>query len=136
MRLTNVPSYLHASSLKAECSGLGELVVDVAYGGNFYAIVDRQDRFSDMADHSALDLVAWSRELRTALNDKCDFTHPQKPEISGLSHILWTGAPSHEEATARNAVFYGERAIDRSPCGTRDVGTHGAMGRAGGPRCW
>ncbi len=118
VRLTNVPSYLHATALTAECSGLGELVVDVAYGGNFYAIVDPQETFRDMADHSALDLVAWSRELRTALNEKYDFIHPEKPEIKGLSHILWTGAPEHPEATARNAVFYGERAIDRSPCGT------------------
>ena len=43
---------------------------------------------------------------------------PEKPEITGLSHILWTGAPTHSEATARNAVFYGDKAIDRSPCGT------------------
>ena len=44
--------------------------------------------------------------------------HPEKPEIRGLSHILWTGAPKHPEADARNAVFYGDKAIDRSPCGT------------------
>ena len=47
-----------------------------------------------------------------------DFVHPEKPEIKGLSHILWTGAPTQPEAHARNAVFYGDKAIDRSPCGT------------------
>ncbi|EYD77471.1 4-hydroxyproline epimerase [Rubellimicrobium mesophilum DSM 19309] len=44
--------------------------------------------------------------------------HPEKPAINGLSHILWTGAPRHPEAQARNAVLYGDKAIDRSPCGT------------------
>ncbi len=56
--------------------------------------------------------------LRKALNAKYDFVHPEKPEIRGLSHILWTGAARHPEAQARNAVFYGDKAIDRSPCGT------------------
>jgi 4-hydroxyproline epimerase len=97
---------------------LGEVSVDVAYGGNFYAIVEPQKVFRDMAEHAATQLVAWSPKLRAALNAKYDFIHPEKPEITGLSHILWTGAPTQPEATARNAVFYGDKAIDRSPCGT------------------
>jgi len=118
VRLTNVPSFLHSQGLQAMCPGLGELRVDVAYGGNFYAIVDRQDGFRDMADYTAGDLVGWSRALRTELNRKFTFAHPENPDIGGLSHILWTGQALHPEATARNAVFYGDKAIDRSPCGT------------------
>ncbi len=118
VRLTNVPAFLHAEGLTAEVEGLGEVVVDVAYGGNFYAIVEPQRAFRDMADYSAGELVGFSRKLRTALNTKYDFEHPEKPAIRGLSHILWTGAPRHPEADARNAVFYGDKAIDRSPCGT------------------
>ena len=56
--------------------------------------------------------------LRRALNERYAFVHPEKPEIKGLSHIMWTGAPTQPEAHARNAVFYGDKAIDRSPCGT------------------
>ena len=118
VRLTNVPAFLYAEGLTAEVDGLGEITVDVAYGGNFYAIVEPQRNFRDIADHRAIDLVGWSPKLRAALNEKYSFTHPEKPEIAGLSHILWTGAPTHPEATARNAVFYGDKAIDRSPCGT------------------
>lgn len=118
VRLTNVPAYLHAEKLTAECPGLGEITVDVAYGGNFYAIVDGQQNFRDIADVSAVDLVRWSPALRAALNARYEFVHPEKPDIKGLSHILWTGAPTVEGATARNAVFYGDKAIDRSPCGT------------------
>lgn len=118
VRLTNVPAFLYKTGLTAECPGLGEITVDVAYGGNFYAIVDSQENFRDMADYQAGDLIRYSPMLRAALNEKYDFVHPEHPDIQGLSHILWTGAPTQPEATARNAVFYGDKAIDRSPCGT------------------
>lgn len=118
VRLTNVPSFLHAEGLAAEVEGLGEVVVDVAYGGNFYAIVEPQAAFRDMADLSAGQLVELGRSLRDALNARYEFVHPETPRIAGLSHVLWTGAPRHPDAHGRNAVLYGDKAIDRSPCGT------------------
>ncbi|NUH64928.1 4-hydroxyproline epimerase [Sulfitobacter sp. S0837] len=118
VRLTNVPAFLHAEGMTAEVEGLGEVVVDVAYGGNFYAIVEPQKTFRDMADFSVSELVGLSPKLRAALNAKYEFIHPDHPAINGLSHILWTGAAQAPEAHARNAVFYGDKAIDRSPCGT------------------
>jgi 4-hydroxyproline epimerase len=118
VRITNVPSFLHAEGLSVECPVLGEITVDVAYGGNFYAIVEPQANYRDMDDHSAGDLISWSPVVRQRLNDKYSFVHPENPGISGLSHMLWTGAPRDRQADARNAVFYGDKAIDRSPCGT------------------
>lgn len=118
VRLTNVASFLYEEGLTAEVEGLGEVKVDVAYGGNFYAIVDPQECFRDIGDYTAGELVGYSPKLRKALNEKYKFVHPENPEINGLRHILWAGTPKHPEATARNAVFYGEKAIDRSPCGT------------------
>jgi 4-hydroxyproline epimerase len=118
VRLTNVPAFLHSQGLTAEVEGLDEIAVDIAYGGNFYAIVEPQEHFRDMADFTAGQLVGFSPKLRAALNEKYEFVHPENPAINGLSHILWTGRPQHAEATARNAVFYGDKAIDRSPCGT------------------
>jgi len=118
VRITNVPSFLYAEGLEAEVRDLGRITVDVAYGGNFYAIVDPQDAFTDIADVAAADLIRWSPILRERLNAAHDFVHPENPDIRGLTHVLWTGAPTVEGATARNAVFYGDRAIDRSPCGT------------------
>jgi 4-hydroxyproline epimerase len=118
VRITNVPSFLYAEGLTVECPTLGALTVDVAYGGNFYAIVDPQPAFRDIADVTAGDLIRWSPLLRAALNAKYTFSHPENPDIGRLTHILWTGAPTVAGATARNAVFYGDKAIDRSPCGT------------------
>ena len=118
VRITNVPSFLYAEGLTVECPVLGEISVDVAYGGNFYAIVEPQTNYRDMADYSAGDLIAWSPVVRQRLNEKYSFVHPENPGINRLSHMLWTGKPKHAEADARNAVFYGDKAIDRSPCGT------------------
>jgi 4-hydroxyproline epimerase len=118
VRLTNVPSFLHSEDLEIDCPDLGPIKVDVAYGGNFYAIVEPQANYRDMADFTAGDLVRMSPILRKRMNEKYTFQHPENSTIKGLSHILWTGAPTTKEADARNAVFYGDKAIDRSPCGT------------------
>ncbi len=118
VKLTNVPSYLAAAELVVECPGLGELVIDVAYGGNFYAIVDQQKNFRGLEHHSADQLISWARELRKRINEKYEFVHPEDETIRGCSHVLWAGAVLDKTSTARNAVFYGDKAIDRSPCGT------------------
>lgn len=118
VKLTNVPAYLDKVELIVNCPDLGELVVDVSYGGNFYAIVDVQKNFKGLEHYSADKLVAWARELRKNINAKYEFVHPENATINGCSHVLWTGAVLDKTSTARNAVFYGDKAIDRSPCGT------------------
>ena len=118
VKLTNIPSYVAATNLEVECPDFGTLKVDVAYGGNFYAIVDPQVGYEDMANYSALELISWSRSIRDYMNTNFSFVHPEDPTIKGLSHLMWTGKPTNPNSTARNAVFYGEKAIDRSPCGT------------------
>ena len=118
VRITNVPAFLHSERLSVDCPDLGRLTVDIAYGGNFYAIIEAQENFSDIADYSAGDLIRWSPVIRERLNAAHEVVHPADSRIRGVSHILWTGAPVNAEADARNAVFYGEKAIDRSPCGT------------------
>jgi len=118
VKLTNIPSYLAAENLTVDCPELGELTVDVAYGGNFYAIVDPQKNFKGIQDHTTDQLIPWSRAIRSKMNELYTFEHPENSKISGLSHILWTGDTIDDKSTARNAVFYGNKAIDRSPCGT------------------
>jgi 4-hydroxyproline epimerase len=118
VKLTNVPSFLAAENLQVECPDLGVLNIDVAYGGNYYAIVDPQQNFAGLDHYTAGQLIAWSRVLRQRINALYTFIHPQNPTINTCTHILWAGATLSADATARNAVFYGDKAIDRSPCGT------------------
>lgn len=118
VKITNIKSYLAAQGLTVECPDLGTLTIDVAYGGNFYGIVDVQANFPGLEHFSADQLISWARVLRVRLNEQYSFVHPENDTIRGLSHILWTGATLKDSSTARNAVFYGDKAIDRSPCGT------------------
>ncbi|MBL7851906.1 MAG: 4-hydroxyproline epimerase [Cyclobacteriaceae bacterium] len=118
VKIRNVKAFLAAKDIKATCPVLGELTLDVAYGGNFYAIVDVQENFKGLEHYTADQLVNWSRELRKDINKHHSFVHPEDPTISKCSHILWTGKTLDPQSTARNAVFYGDKAIDRSPCGT------------------
>jgi 4-hydroxyproline epimerase len=118
VRITNVPSYLHGRDYEVDVEGLGTLRVDVAYGGNFYAIVEPQRHFSDVSDVPPSELIRVSGRLRTAFNARHKIAHPENSAIDRVTHVMWTGKPRSANGSARNAVFYGENAIDRSPCGT------------------
>jgi len=120
VKLKNVASYLAAENLTVECPELGEISFDVAYGGNYYAIVDPQDNFSGVQDFTASKLIQYSQVVRDRINKKYPnmFIHPDDVTIRDVSHMEWTGTPLNSNSTARNAVFYGDKAIDRSPCGT------------------
>lgn len=118
VRLTNVKSFLAKRDIELIVDDLGKLTLDVSYGGNFYAIIDPQQNFTGIQDYTADQLIRWSREIRKKLNDAHNFVHPEDETIRGLSHVLWTGDVLDPTSTARNAVFYGDKAIDRSPCGT------------------
>ena len=120
VKLVNVKSYLAAEKLSVECPELGEINFDVSYGGNYYAIVDPQKNFSGIQDFTAGKIVQYSQVVRTRINEKYPdmFIHPENDTIRDVSHMLWTGDPIDPTSSGRNAVFYGEKAIDRSPCGT------------------
>ncbi len=120
VRLKNVKSYLANQDLIIDCPELGEIIFDVAYGGNYYAIIDPQKNFSGIHNFTASKLIQYSQILRDRINKKYPnfFVHPENETIRDVSHILWTGDPLDPNSSGRNAVFYGDKAIDRSPCGT------------------
>lgn len=120
VKLTNVKSYLAAEGLTVDCPELGTITFDVAYGGNYYAIVDSQENFSGVQDFSASKIIQYSQVVRQRINEKFPnwFIHPENETIRDVSHLLWTGTPIDSRSSGRNAVFYGDKAIDRSPCGT------------------
>ena len=120
VKLTNVKSYLAEENLTVDCPELGEITFDVSYGGNYYAIVDPQKNFSGVHNFTASKLIQFSQVIRKSVNEKYPnlFIHPDNKTIRDVSHIMWTGNPIDKTSSGRNAVFYGDKAIDRSPCGT------------------
>ncbi|CCM79844.1 4-hydroxyproline epimerase [Rhizobium mesoamericanum] len=118
VRLFNVASYLHAQDVDLDVPGLGSIKIDLSYGGNYYAIVEPQVNWPGLDGMSATDILRLSPLVRTAAEAKLAPVHPENSRIRGVSHVMWTDKPRLEGAHARNAVFYGDKAIDRSPCGT------------------
>jgi 4-hydroxyproline epimerase len=118
VKITNVPSYLDRENIEIDVPEMGRIVADVAYGGNFYAIIDPQENFKGLEYFSAAEIIRFSPVVRELIREKHEFIHPLDNTIQGLSHVMWTGKPLSPESTARGAVFYGDKAIDRSPCGT------------------
>ena len=118
VRMFNVASYLHAADIEVDVPGLGRLVVDIAYGGNYYAVVEPQDAWAGLAGISGAEIVDLSCRLRHALAGVCDPVHPDDDRIRGVHHALWCDKPNSPDADGQGAVFYGDKAIDRSPGGT------------------
>jgi len=118
VRIRNVPSYLAAQGVQIDVPGFGPLSIDVAYGGNYYAIVEPQGAYQGLDALGAARIIELSTVVRRLVREAIEPVHPLDPTIRGVSHVLWADVAKGEGADARNAVFYGERAIDRSPCGT------------------
>ena len=115
--IRNVASYVAATGIAITVPGLGPLRIDVAYGGNFYAIVEPQGAYAGLDALGADRLLALSPLVRALVQDAVTPVHPLDPTIEGVSHVLWVDAGG-DATQGRNAVFYGDKAIDRSPCGT------------------
>nr|WP_294814614.1 4-hydroxyproline epimerase [uncultured Sphingomonas sp.] len=118
VRITNVPAYVAARGIQVDVEGIGPLSIDVAYGGNYYAIIEPQGAYTGLDDLGASRLIDLSLRIREAVRAKFEPVHPLDSTIRGVSHLLWADKPRGDGADGRNAVFYGDKAIDRSPCGT------------------
>jgi 4-hydroxyproline epimerase len=118
VRIRNVASFVVATDIEIDIPSLGRLKVDVSYGGNFYAIVEPQAAYTGLDDLGSARILQLSPVVREAVRAKITPVHPDDANICGVSHVLWADKPKSADADGRNAVFYGNKAIDRSPCGT------------------
>lgn len=115
---TNIPAFVYLQDVKVDVPGFGSVTLDIAYGGNFYAIVEAKRFGLTIAPGNAKEIVRIGRAIKDAVNSKMTIQHPEKPFIQGLTHVEFYGPPTHPEAHAKNAVLITHDAIDRSPCGT------------------
>ena len=118
VRIRNVASWLDRQGILIDVPDFGRLTVDVAYGGNFYGIIEPHGAYAGLDALGAARILQLSPVIRTLVREAYSPVHPLDPTIRGVSHLLWADRPRGEDADGRNAVFYGDKAIDRSPCGT------------------
>ena len=114
----NIPSFLYEADVAVDVPSYGRVIMDIAYGGNFYALVEAKSLGLTIVPERAGDLVKAAVSLRKAVNSQLHIKHPEKPFIEGLTHVEFYGPPTHRDAHAKNAVVIPPGSIDRSPCGT------------------
>jgi len=114
--IRNVASYLHLRDATVQVAGIGAVRLDVAWGGNFYAIVPAAALGVEVRPEQYGRLVEVGLRVMRAVNEQLDFAHPDQPEIDQCRHVVLTAATEHGVARAAVAIHPGW--IDRSPCGT------------------
>ena len=115
--LRNVPSFASALDAAVDVPGLGTVAYDMAYGGNFYAIVDATSVGLEVEPARAGELIARGADVMAAINAAAPPVHPEDERIAGCRHVIFT-APGGDGADARGATSIHPGWLDRSPCGT------------------
>ncbi|MBA7645555.1 Proline racemase [subsurface metagenome] len=116
--LHNVPSFLYKST-SLRVPEIGEVPVDIAFGGNFYALVSAEHIGMEIGISNSAELIRAGVMIKEAANREIKIEHPEKPEINKVFGTrIYDGKPTHPEAQVRNFMVLGDGYVDRSPCGT------------------
>lgn len=115
--IRNVASYLHLRDARVTVEGIGEVKFDLAWGGNFYAILPAASigLAVEPAQHDKL--IEAGLRIIAAIGEQLEFSHPLQPELNECKHVVLT-APGNDVVSSRSAVAIHPGWIDRSPCGT------------------
>ena len=114
----NIPSFVLAEDAEVDVPGFGKLIMDVAYGGNVYAILPADAVGLEIRPENARKVIDIGRRIKAAVNAQVTIRHPEKDFINECTHVEFYGKPTSPEAHLKNTVFFAESGIDRSPCGT------------------
>ena len=114
----NVPSFLYARDLAIDVPEFGRLVVDVAFGGAFYAVLPAERVGLEVAPEQAARLVAAGEAIKRAVNAALAIRHPFEADLSFLYGTILTGPPEDPAHHSRNICVFANAEVDRSPTGT------------------
>lgn len=118
VKLENVTSFVLAADVPVRVKGFGDLRLDVAYGGNFYAILPADLVGLSIEPRNADNLILAGIQVWKAVNEQLQAVHPTNPAIRGISYVQFSGPAKSPEAHAMNVVTSPPWNMDRSPCGT------------------
>ncbi len=116
--MDNVPSFVYRSDVPLTVPGLGPLIVDIVFGGLFFAFVEADQLGVDLLPANATRLAELGMRILAAANDQIPVRHPELPHIDRLLDLRFYLEPGDDGAASRNVVILGDHMIDRSPCGT------------------
>ncbi len=115
--IAGVPSFVEALDVPLSVPGIGEITVDVAYGGCYYVLVQAQQLGLRLTRGAARDVVEAAERVMVAARRSITVKHPEIPEIDFISYVMVIGDDEPEALQLRGATVLSGR-VDRSPCGT------------------
>lgn len=133
VRITNHPSFVGQLDAVIEVEGLGSIMVDTAYGGDTFVLVDAHDMGFRLTADEAQDLAATGMKISRAATEQLGFVHPEHPDWSHISFTQFTGPITEVDGvkTGRSAVAIEPGKLDRSPTGTGVSARMAALHRRG-----
>lgn len=114
----NIPSFVFAEDIEVDIPKFGKIKMDISYGGNVYAILPADSVGIEICPENTSKLIAKGRIIRDAVNAQVRIQHPERNFIDSCTHVEFYGEPTTPGAHVKNAVFFANTGIDRSPCGT------------------
>jgi proline racemase len=116
--LRNVESFSYVRDVEIRTDRFGNVRVDIAYGGSFYAIVLSRDLGLESVPKEARKLVEYREIIRHAIQEQLKIRHPKGGGLEKVLYVQFTGPPTHPKADMKNVVVVAPEGLDRSPCGT------------------
>jgi proline racemase len=115
--IRNVPAFTLGLDRTTVVAGVGPVVYDMAFGGNFYAILDIEQVGLPCARDRGQAILDAGLAVMAAINETDEPVHPSEPEIRGCRHVQLL-APGSDARRSRHAMAIHPGWFDRSPCGT------------------
>jgi len=114
----NVPSFVYRSDVTISVPEVGDLVVDVVFGGLFFVFVNAHHLGIELIPDNAARLADLGMRIMAAANEQVPVQHPELPHINKIIDLRFYLEPGSDGADSRNVVILGDHMVDRSPCGT------------------
>ncbi|MGY3748503.1 proline racemase family protein [Vagococcus acidifermentans] len=114
----NVEAFLYKQDVKVNVPEIGEVTVDISFGGSFFAILPATEVNLEIKPENASKFSDIGIKIRDAVNEQVEIQHPTLAHITTVDLVEFYGPPSSPDATLQNVVVFGDGQVDRSPCGT------------------
>ena len=114
----NVPAFLYRKDVKINVPGIGEIKVDISFGGSFFALVKACDLDVEIIPDNIQRLTEYGMKIRDIINETIEIKHPTLEHIKTVDLVEIYSPTNTEGASFKNVVIFGEGQVDRSPCGT------------------
>lgn len=116
--IVNVPAFSYMRDVVVPVPSIGDVQMDISFGGSFFAIVDSRKLGVKVQPDNASKLLDMGLKIRDAVNEHIEVQHPELPHINNVDLVEFYDDPTHEDADYKNVVVFGQGQVDRSPCGT------------------